>query len=304
MTDSQQDKVQKLHENRLKAQTDLITLQQKILDSITSRDRRVRVERLVKETEDTMMKAFNKNEQLKTLASKTSDSETVQADLEKWFSEVTEQNDEVLRKAREYIDSCTGSDVNSNSSIGTVHKSTSRRSSTSVKTKTSSQRQRDLLMATQRREELERQNANAIRLAKQKQEVARKQLERERERLEEEQALQLQELEEENRRKLAEAKLTELELTDDFSQASDELHDTFSQISNHSKQTTSLRVSNWVNEVNEPDNVSNQLQTNTVDLSNVAGSSAPTVITDSTNVVQTRQAMLPMRSSANFNIGL
>ena len=304
MTDSQQDKVQKLHENRLKAQTDLITLQQKILDSITSRDRRVRVERLVKETEDKMTKAFNKNEQLKTLASKTSDSETVRADLEKWFSEVTEQNDEVLRKAREYIDSCIGSDVNSNSSIGTVHKSTSRRSSTSVKTKTSSQRQRDLLMATQRREELERQNANAIRLAKQKQEVARKQLERERERLEEEQALQLQELEEENRRKLAEAKLTELELTDDFSQASDELHDTLSQISNHSKQTTSLRVSNWVNEVNEPDNVSNQLQTNTVDLNNVAGSSTPTVITDSTNVVQTRQAMLPMRSSVSFNIGL
>ena len=120
MTDSQQDKVQKFHENRLKAQTDLITLQQKILDSITSRDRRVRVQRLVKETEDTMTKAFNKNEQLKTLASKTSDSETVQADLEKWFSEVTEQNDEVLRKAREYIDSCTRSDVNSNSSIGTL----------------------------------------------------------------------------------------------------------------------------------------------------------------------------------------
>ena len=159
-------------------------------------------------------------------------------------------------------------------------------------------------MATQRREELERQNANAIRLAKQKQEVARKQLEREKERLEEEQALQLQELEEENRRKLAEAKLTELELTDDLSQATDELRDTLSQISKHSKQTTSLRVSDWVNEVNEPDNVSNQLQTNTVDLSNVAGSSTLTVIPDSTNVVQTRQAMLPMRTSTNVNIGL
>ena len=299
MTDSQQDKVQKLLENRLKAQTDLITLQQKILDSITSRDRRVRVERLVKETEDAMTKTFKRNEQLITLASKMSDSETVQADLEKWLSEVTEQNDEVLRKAREYIDSCTVSDVNSHSSVGTVHKSTSRKSSTSVKTKTSSQRQRDLLMATQRREELERQNANAIHLAKQKQEVARKQLEREKERLEEEQALQLQELAEENRRKLAKAKLT-----DDLSQATDELRDTLTQISNHSKQTTSLRVSDWVNEVNEPDKVSNQLQTNTVDLSNVAGSSTSTVIPDSTNVVQTRQAMLPMRTLANVNIGL
>ena len=89
-----------------------------------------------------------------------------------------------------------------------------------------------------------------------------------------------------------------------MSQATDELRDTLSQISKHSKQTTTLRVSDWVNEGKKPDNVSNQLQTNTVDLSNVAGSSTPTVITDSTNVVQTRQAMLPMRSSANLNIGL
>ena len=64
MTDSQQNKVQKLHENRLKAQTDLITLQKKILDSITSQDRRVRVERLVKGTEDAKTKIFNRNEQL------------------------------------------------------------------------------------------------------------------------------------------------------------------------------------------------------------------------------------------------
>ena len=54
-------------------------------------------------------------------------------------------------------------------------------------------------------------------MAKQKQEVARKQLERDRERLEEEQTVQLQELEKENRRKLADAKLIELELTDDLS---------------------------------------------------------------------------------------
>ena len=83
MTDSQQEKVQKLHENRLKAQTELNTLQQKILDSILNGDRRVRVKRLVKETEDAMTNAFTRNEQLITLASKTSDSGTIQADLEK-----------------------------------------------------------------------------------------------------------------------------------------------------------------------------------------------------------------------------
>ena len=250
-----------------------------------------------------MTKAFNRNEQLITLASKTSDSEAIQADLEKWLSEVTEQNDEVLRKAREYIDSCTESDVKSHSSVGTVNKSASKRSSTSGKTKTSSQRQKDLLLATQRREELERQNANAIRLAKQKQVVARKQLEREKERLEEEQPFQLEELEDENRRKLAEAKLTELELTDDLSQVTDGFHETLSRISKHSKQTTSQRVSDWVNEVNEPDSVSNQPQTNTVDLNNVPGSSNTAVIPESNDVVRMRQATLEMRLLADGNIG-
>ena len=126
-----------------------------------------------------MTKGFTRNEQLITLASETSDSGTIQANLEKWLSEITEQNDEFLRKFREYKDSCTGSDVKSHSSVGTVTKSAAKRSSTSVKTKTSSQRQKDLLLATHQREESERQNANVIRLAKQKQEVARKQLERE-----------------------------------------------------------------------------------------------------------------------------
>ena len=194
MTDPQPEKVQKLHENRLKAQTELSTLQQTLLDSIANGDRRVRVERLVKDTEDAMTKAFTRNEALLTLVSKTSESETVRADLEKWLNEVTERNDEILKKTRDYIDNSTGSDVKSHSTVTTVNKSASKRTSTSAKTKTSSQRQRDLLLATQRREELERQNATAIRLAKQKQEVARKQLERERERLEEEQALQMEKI--------------------------------------------------------------------------------------------------------------
>ena len=124
------------------------TLQQKILVAITNGDRKVRVERLVKETGDAMTKAFDRNAQLIAPAFKTSDSETIQAYLEKWLSEVTEQNDENLRNAREYIDSCTRSDMKSHSSVGTINKSASKRSSTSVKTKTSSQRQKDLLIVT------------------------------------------------------------------------------------------------------------------------------------------------------------
>ena len=140
-------------------------------------------------------------------------------------------------------------------------------------------------------------------MAEQKQEVVRKQLEREKERLEVEQALQLEELEEENRRKLAEAELPEFELTDDLSQATDEFHETLSRNRKHSKQTTSQRVSDWVNEVIEPECVSHQPQTNTVDKNNEAGSTKTAVIPESNDVVQTRQAVLEMRSLADVNIG-
>ena len=91
--------------------------------------------------------------------------------------------------------------------------------------------------------------------------------------------------------------------TDDLSQVTDKFHETLSRISKHSKQTTSQRLSDWVNEVNEPDSVSNQPQTNTVVINNVAGSSNTAVIPES-NDVQTRQATLEMRSLADVNIAL
>ena len=242
MTDLQ-EKVQKLHESRLKAQTELNSLQQKISDSITNADRRVKVERLVKEAEDAMTKAFNKNEQIFSLASKTSNAENLKADLELWLKEVTEQNDEILRKARDYTDACPATDEKSHSSVGTVNGKTSKRSSISTKSKTSSQKQKKLVLAMQRREELARQSENALRLAKQRHEFARK-------RLEEEQALQLEEMADENRRKLAEARTTELELTENLSEAPDEFHETLPRISKHSRQTASQRVSDWVKDVN------------------------------------------------------
>ena len=120
MTDLK-EKVQKLHESRLKAQTELNTLQQKISESITKADRRVKVERLVKEAEVAKTKAFNKNERIFSLASKTSNAETLKADLEKWLKEVKEQNDENLRQARDYIDACPATDEKSHSSVGTVN---------------------------------------------------------------------------------------------------------------------------------------------------------------------------------------
>ena len=47
MTDTRQDKVEKLFESRAKAETELQRLQEKVQDAVENKDRRVRVERLV-----------------------------------------------------------------------------------------------------------------------------------------------------------------------------------------------------------------------------------------------------------------
>ena len=76
-----------------------------------------------------------------------------------------------------------------------------------------------MLIAKQRKEEIERQNETALRIAKRHQELELERLQEEQEllrlksdRLKKEQALRVEQLEEENWKKLAEATLTELEL--------------------------------------------------------------------------------------------
>ena len=121
-----------------------------------------------------MTKLFAKHEQLFELAGKTEDPSLVKEDLETWLNERTTRNDEILKKARVYIDQCPLFDGASQSST-TVTKSKQLRktsaSRTSRQSRTSSQRQRDLLIAKQRKEKIERQNEAALRIAKQQQEL-------------------------------------------------------------------------------------------------------------------------------------
>ena len=146
-----------------------------------------------------MEKAFSKNEQLLELAQKTSDPESVKADLEKWLNDITAQNDEILKTAWEYIDQCPNTERSSQLSAKASKTMISSKASGSKVSKCSSQREREMLIAKQKREEIERQNEAALRLAKQKQE------------------LELEQLHEESRKRLAEAHLVELELQDDLS---------------------------------------------------------------------------------------
>ena len=153
-----QEKVEKLFESRAKAETELQRLQEKIQDAVENKDRRVRIDRLVTSCE-AMTKLFAKHEQLFELSGKTEDPSLVTQDLETWLKDVTTRNDEILKKARDYIDQCPLVDAASQSST-TVTKSKqpskTSTSRTSRQSRTSSQRQRDLLVAKQRKVEIER----------------------------------------------------------------------------------------------------------------------------------------------------
>ena len=169
---------------------------------------------------------------------------------------MTTRNDEILKKARDYIDQCPPVDGASQSSTTVTRRkqpSKTSASRTSRQSRTSSQRQRDLLIAKQRKEEMERQNEAALRFAKQQQELELERLQEEQEllrlrtdRLKKEQALRVEQLEEENRKKRAEATLTELELTEDLSDSQSELLDTVSQLAASTKADVAVRVSEWV----------------------------------------------------------
>ena len=257
MTDARPDNVRKLFESRAKAETELQRLQEKVHDAVENKDRRVRIERLVTSCDEAMTKLFAKHEQLFELAGKTKDPSLVTQDLETWLNEVTIRNDETLKKARDYIVQFPLVDAASQSSTTvTKSKQPSKTSSsrTSRQSRTSSQQQRHLLIAKQRKEEIERQNKAALRIAKQEQKLELERLQEEQEllrlrtdRLRKEQALRVEQLGEENRKKLAEAAFTELELTDDLPYSQSELIETVTQLTTSSKADDTLRVSEWSN---------------------------------------------------------
>ena len=143
MTDRMQDKVTKLHDSRATAETELNKIQQKLIDAIGNAERRVRIDRLVTSCEEAITKAFAKNEQLLELANKSTNPEAVKPDLEKWLNDVAVKNDEVLKKAREYLDNCSKTDNASQTSpTPPTQKTKSSKVSSSLRSKTSSQRRR------------------------------------------------------------------------------------------------------------------------------------------------------------------
>ena len=83
-------------------------------------------------------------------------------------------------------------------------------------------------------------------------------LRKQQERLRKEQELRVLELEEENRKRLAEATLAEMELREDLSDLHVDFHDTLSRLSAASQRAETERINEWIN--NSPNVVEKNIQ--------------------------------------------
>ena len=222
MSNSLDQKVKKLYAARSKREAELHAIHEDILHCINSQSRRVKVERLVTKCNEAFMTVVDKNEDLIAFAGKTEDPSALVPSLESYLEAMTTKNDKILASARNYINSADDKVSEFQEPRASIR---SRLPSLMTSSKTSSQRKHDYVIAKMKREEIEKQNEAAIRLAKQKKQM------------------ELDELEESNRKRLAEATLQEFELLDAVSKGS------------HSETTASARssmrsekaVQDWIN---------------------------------------------------------
>ena len=96
--------VQKSEKIGAKVEVELKDYRQHLIEAVDSAGRKAGIERLVKLGEKAMTRAFGKHKQLYSFADNTTDSNALKNDLESWLSDVAVENDEVLKKARGYID--------------------------------------------------------------------------------------------------------------------------------------------------------------------------------------------------------
>ena len=199
MSNSLDQKVKKLYAARSKRGAELHAIHEDILHCINNPSRRVKVERLVTKCNEAFLTVVDKNEDLIAFAGKTEDPSALVPSLESYLEAMTTKNDNILTSARNYINSADDKVSEFQEPRASIR---SRFPSLMASSKTSSQRKHDYVIAKMKREEIEKQNEAAIRLAKQKKQM------------------ELDELEENNRKRLAEATLQEFELLDAVSKGS------------------------------------------------------------------------------------
>ena len=222
MSNSLDQKVKKLYAARSKREAELHAIHENILHCINSQSRRVKVERLVTKCNEAFMTAVDKNEDLIAFAGKTEDPSALVPSLESYLEAMTTKNDKILTSARNYLNSADDKVSELQEPRAPI---LSRLSSILTSSKTSSQRKHDYVIAKMKREEIEKQNEAAIRLAKQKKQM------------------ELDELEESNRKRLAEATLQEFELLHAVSKGSQ----SETTASARSSMRSEKAVQDWIN---------------------------------------------------------
>ena len=222
MSNSLDQKVKKLYAARSKREADLHAIHEYILHCINNQSRRVKVERLVTKCNEAFMTVVDKNEDLIAFAGKTEDPSALVPSLESYLEAMTIKNDKILTSARNYINSADDKVSEFQEPRAPI---LSRLPSIMTSSKTSSQRKHDYVIAKMKREEIEKQNEAAIRLAKQKKQM------------------ELDELEENNRKRLAEATLQEFELLDAVSKGSQ----SETTASARSSMRSEKAVQDWIN---------------------------------------------------------
>ena len=205
-------------------EADLHAIHEDILHCINSQIRRVKVERLVTKCNEPFMTVVDKNDcmDLIAFAGKTEDPSALVPSLESYLEAMTTKNDKILASARKHINSADDKVSEFQEPRASIR---SRLPSIVASSKTSSQRKHDYVIAKMKREEIEKQNEAAIRLAKQKKQM------------------ELDELEENNRKRLAEATLQEFELLDAVSKGSQ----SETTASARSSMRSEKAVQDWIN---------------------------------------------------------
>ena len=195
LSNSLDQKVKKLYAARSKREAELHAIHEDILHCINSQSSRVKVERLVTKCNEAFMTVLDKNEDLIAFAGKKDNPSALVPALESYLEAMTTKNDKILTSARNYINSADDKVSEFQEPRAPI---LSRLPSIMTSSKTSSQRKHDYVIAKMKREE----NEAAIRLTKQKKQM------------------ELDELEENNRKRLAEPTLQEFELLDAVSKGS------------------------------------------------------------------------------------
>ena len=159
----------------------------------------MKVERLVTKCNKAFMTVIDKNENLIAFVGKMEDPSALAPSLESYLEAITRRNDKILASARKYINSADDKVSEFQEERASIR---SRLPPIMASSKPSSQRKHEYVIAKMKREENEKQNEAVICLTKQKKQ------------------LELDELEENNRKRLAEATLQEFELLDAVSKGS------------------------------------------------------------------------------------